>query len=64
MKKINKNNKEIRLFGENFVKNNKENYCLIVDNKIINHIEYYKINNKNKVLKVTMFEKNKVTDMS
>ena len=54
MKKINKNNKEIRLFGENFVKNNKENYCLIIDNKIINLIEYYKINNKNKVLKVTV----------
>ena len=64
--KINKNDEEIKLFGENFVKNNKDNYYLIIDNKIINLSAYYHINIKNKVkyLKVLLLEKNKITDMS
>jgi len=38
--------KKIKLFGNEFVKNNKDNYYLIIDNKKINLCEYYIVKNE------------------
>ena len=65
--KNNKSDNKIKLFDENFVKKNKDNYYLIINNKKINLCEYYLKNNKNKTkdLKVILIKKNNnVIDMS
>ena len=52
-------NKKIRLFGDEFVKNNKDNYYLIIDNKKINLCEYYNVKNeKMNSLIVKLIQKN------
>ena len=58
--------KKIRLFGNEFVKNNKDNYYLIIENKKINLCEFYnlKYESKNNYLKVKLIQKNNVTNMS
>ena len=63
---VEKNNNIIKLFGNKFVKNNKDNCILIIDNEIINLSEYYYIDKENKRtdLKVKLLQKNKVIDMS
>ena len=63
---IHKNDTKIRLFGKEFVKNNKNNYFLIIDNKKINLCENYTINNEYNIdtLKVKLIEKSKVTNLS
>ena len=40
--------KKIKLFGNEFVKNNKDNYYLIIDNKKIYLCEYYNVKNEKK----------------
>ena len=65
---INKNENKIKLFDNEFVKNNKDNYYLIIEDKSINICEYYYSDNetinKNKKLKVRLIEKNLITNMS
>ena len=62
-----KEEKKIRLFGEKFVKNNK-NYCyLFINNKKSELIEYYYLSKKDKInnkLIVKYIEKEKITNMS
>jgi len=57
--------KKIKLFGNEFVKNNKDNYYLIIDNKIINLCEYYNVKNEkiNKLI-VKLIQKNFIKNMS
>ena len=65
--KIKENQKKIQLFGHKFVEKNKDNFYLIIDNKIMNLCEYYYINDSNKKfnLKVMMLKNNNnVIDMS
>ena len=59
------NDKKIRLFGNEFVKNNKDNYYLIIDNKKIYLCEYYNVKNEkmNKLI-VKLIQKNNVKNMS
>ena len=58
--------KKIRLFGNEFIKNNKDNYYLIIENKKINLCELYnlKYENKNNYVKVKLIQKDNVTNMS
>ena len=51
--------KKVRLFGNEFVKNNKDNYYLIIENKKINLCEFYnlKYESKNNYLKVKLIQK-------
>ena len=49
MYKTEKNEKEIKLFGDKFVKNNKNNYYLIIEDKIINLCESFNLKNENKI---------------
>jgi len=51
-------NKNINLFGKEFVKNNKDNYYLKIENKKINLCEYYNVkNDKINKLKVRLIKK-------
>ena len=67
---LNKNNNDgyINLFGKEFVKNNKNNYLLIIKNKLYIFMDkyYYNIqdNNIDDILIVKLIEKNNITDMS
>ena len=57
--------KKIKLFGNEFVKNNKDNYYLIIDNKKINLCEYYNVkNDKMNKLKVKLIQTNVIENMS
>ena len=64
MKIINGDGEKIKIFGLEFAENNKNNYQLVINNKILNLCEYYKINNvsKTKNLKVILLDKNKIPD--
>ena len=69
--KINKNNNKIKVLDQQFIKNNKENYTLIVNNKIYNLCEYikydkYDINKNYDLLKIILksIKNKKITDMS
>ena len=42
---INTNENKVKLFDNRFVKNKKDNYYLIIENKKINLCEYYNVNN-------------------
>jgi len=56
--------KKIRLFGNEFVKNNKDNFYLIIDNKKINLCENYNVkNDKINKLKVKLIQANIVKNM-
>ena len=58
-------NKNINLFGKEFVKNNKDNYYLKIENKKINLCEYYNVkNDKINKLKVRLIQKNIAKNMS
>ena len=67
---INKNNNDgyINLFGKSFMKNNKNNCILIINNKLYNFMDKYYYNNqyskKDDTLNVKLIEKNNITDMS
>ena len=59
------NQKKIRLFGENFVKNNKNNCFLFVNNKKKDLCEYYNFEkNFEEVLIVKLIETKTISDMS
>ena len=60
---IKKKNK-IKLFGKQFIKNNKNNYKIIIDNKEQDIIEYLNVNKNEKVLKIKLKEINTITNMS
>jgi surface protein len=67
---LNEKNKDnyINLFGKSFVKNNKNNCILIINNKLYNLMDKYYFNiqdnNINDILIIKLIEKNKITDMS
>jgi surface protein len=63
---IDDNQSSIKMFGENFVKNNKKNALLLINNKISEIDEYYdlKENNNEKELFVKLIEINNITDLS
>ena len=60
------NDKKIRLFGEEFVQNNKDNFLLIIDDKIINICENYDIKDNNRIndLEVILIQKKETNNMS
>ena len=55
---------EIKLFGEKFIENNKNNCKIIIDNKEQDLIEYLKINKNEKILKIKLKEIKTITNMS
>ena len=55
---------EIKLFGEEFIENNKNNCKIIIDNKEQDLIEYLKINKNEKILKIKLKEIKTITNMS
>ena len=55
---------EIKLFGEKFIENNKNNCKIIIDNKDQDLIEYLKINKNEKILKIKLKEIKTITNMS
>ena len=61
---INNQNK-IRIFGSNFVKNNKNICKMIIDNKKYNIKRIYNVKNyKNNILKIKLKGINNITNMS
>ena len=61
--KYDKNLNKIKLFGENFVNNNKNNCILLINNDLKELCEYYEIK-ENKNITVKLIEKNKMRDVS
>ena len=66
---LEKNNNQIRIFGENFVKNNKDNCKIKINNNtdkedIIDIYKYNEYKEKNKKLTITLYMKNNVEDLS
>jgi len=63
---IHKNDNKIKLFGKEFVEKNKDNFILLVNNKILKNNEYFLIKKdiNDKYIKFKFVEKNKITDMS
>ena len=63
--KYDKNMNRIKLFGEIFVKNNKNNCILIINNSIKNLCEYYEIKeNRNRNITKKKIEKKEIIDLS
>ena len=65
--KVNKNELEIRLFGETFVYNNKDNFKLFINEKEVEFIDVYptdQIEEETNILKVTLKEIQPATDYS
>ena len=62
--KIDENKDKIKIFGSDFVKNNKNIIKLEIEGKEYELIDYYKINNKNKYLKIKIKGIENVTNMS
>ena len=63
---INNKNSNIKLFGEAFIKNNKDKLFLLINNKIVDLCENYLINeNSNDAkLTITLFERISLNDLS
>ena len=63
---IYKNNQhgKFRLFSENFVKNNKENCYLLINNKKFSLCEFFPIDCKEDNIKIKLIENKKITNMS
>ena len=63
---INKKTLTVKLFGETFIKNNKDNFFLLINNNIIDECENYKIseNNNEEILTVRLIETKYLTDLS
>ena len=53
----------IKLFGEEFIKNNKNKCKIIIDNKEQNIIEYLNVNINQKLLKIKLKEIKTITNM-
>ena len=60
----NKSKSKIRLFGNEFVKKNKNNCSLIIDGNIIELTEFYQIENVDKNFNISLLKENEITDMS
>ena len=60
---IKANDPKVKLFGEEFVKNNKDNCFLIINNDIFEIQEYF-ITNEEKRLKIKLIGQNKITNLS
>ena len=63
--KVNNNDKSIQIFGDNFVKNNKNNCKMILNGKeseIKNNIKYFNRNSGNLIIKLQNITN--ITDMS
>ena len=60
---IKANNSKVKLFGENFVKNNKDICFLMINNDILELQEYIKTNEK-KRLKIKLIGQNKIRNLS
>ena len=60
---IKKKNK-IKLFGELFIKNNKNNCKIIIENKEQEIKEYLNVNENDKILKIKLMEIKTITNMS
>ena len=56
--------KEIRIFGKEFVENNKHNGYLLINNKKYEICEYYKLNKEREKLEIKLKEKNIINNMS
>ena len=54
----------IRIFGKEFVKNNGDNYKLIINNKEEELKEYYYISDNKRILKIRLKEVKLINDMS
>ena len=57
------NENEIKLFGEDFVKNNKDNCYLLIEGKKENLCSKWEINDK-RLLEIKLIEIKTITDMS
>ena len=55
---------EIKLFGENFIKNNKNNCKIIIENKEQDIIGYLIVNKNEGILKIKLKEIKTITNMS
>ena len=64
--KISKEKEKVKIFGEEFVKNNKRNCFLLIDNALYDLMEYFYLNDnvKKKNLKVKLIEENKMDNIS
>ena len=45
---------KIKLFGEEFIKNNKNNSIIIIKNKELNIVEYLNVNKNEKISKIKL----------
>ena len=64
--KIDKNKDKIKLFGEDFVENNKNNSYLIIDgkkNELCSYIELNEIQKNKDILEIKLIETKKITNM-
>ena len=57
-------NLDIRIFGENFVKNNINNFILFIDGKEEKLKEIIKVKGPNETLKIKLIKINEITDLS
>ena len=64
MTMIYKNVNEIKSFNDLFIKNNKDNCFLLINDKINELCEYYNYNKKEKNIKIKLIEENDIEDMS
>ena len=64
--KINKNenNNKIKIFGENFVQNNKDKCYIIYEEKDYPLTEYFEVENNEELLELKLFGTKNITDMS
>ena len=60
----NKKDNEIKLFDNDFIKNNKDKCYILIDNKKYDICEKYKLNNNNNILKIKLIETQTITNMS
>ena len=64
---INKDDNKINIFGSDFVKNNKDNCYILIDNQKYDLCEYFKLNNNHKnnnILQIQLIETKSITNMS
>ena len=59
-----KKKNRIKLFGELFIKNNKNNCKIIIENKEQEIVEYLNVNENDKILKIKLKEIKIITNMS
>ena len=65
--KINKDDEKVKIFGENFVVNNKNNFKIIYQDNIFDLMEYFDLKNKNNdddILEIYLKQINDINDIS